>query len=243
MTSRTLTKRLESACLPFGLDVVLPLSLRWYNSAVSPSHSLHSFGRPDALALVVGNSKALWTPLLAHYRLSASPTYIPNHPMEAYVASALDCILPALCKESNTQFETYVGQEVNVMHLQKMLLCTGKVTVSTNTGLCIHPDFSSWFGVRAVVVLDVDVEEPAPLYITTSPPEESSINANWTHYLEKRLRIDPHIPHVYSLDQLAYHYHPEHRQMLLEVLGIESSGKLEEMKAEIGDIICRSKCI
>lgn len=48
-----------------GFDIFHLCSVSWYNHVVGPELALPFDGN---LAVIVGNSKALWPPLLAHYR-------------------------------------------------------------------------------------------------------------------------------------------------------------------------------
>jgi hypothetical protein len=69
---KSITAKLGKALAPHGLDVCAPLQLAWYN-AVVPTHlrlAAPSEQRSDVqtLAILVGNSNALWSPFLAALR-------------------------------------------------------------------------------------------------------------------------------------------------------------------------------
>jgi hypothetical protein len=115
---KSITAKVGSALAPRGLDVCAPLQLAWYN-AVVPTH-LHltapSEQRSDAqtLAILIGNSNALWSPFLAalrkrqwhpltdaegnveqsgcgHCQGTPGVRGWDKHPVDAYVVSAKTC--------------------------------------------------------------------------------------------------------------------------------------------------------
>jgi hypothetical protein len=115
---KSINAKLGSALAPHGLDVCAPLQLAWYN-AVVPTH-LHlaapSEQRSDVqtLAILVGNSNALWSPFLAalrkrqwhplkdaagnveqsgcgHCQGTPGLRGWDKHPVDAYVVSAKTC--------------------------------------------------------------------------------------------------------------------------------------------------------
>jgi hypothetical protein len=69
---KSITAKLGSALAPCGLDVCAPLQLGWYHATVHKHLHLAAPGeqRADAqtLAILVGNSKALWSPFLSALR-------------------------------------------------------------------------------------------------------------------------------------------------------------------------------
>ena len=81
----TRTDEVRYALHAKGLDIVVPLRLRWYNDVAPPSSLItpsSGGARGDALVVLVGNSRALWDPFLAWTRaqLEADPKWLESHP-------------------------------------------------------------------------------------------------------------------------------------------------------------------
>ena len=89
-----LTDRIRAGYARAGLDLVQPFNVAWYNALVTPPHQLPHFGNPDALGILVGNSRALWSPFVRWLRESPRP--LPAHPIDDYVVATIERALEGL---------------------------------------------------------------------------------------------------------------------------------------------------
>jgi len=68
---------IQKGCAAAGFDLCRASSVDWYNRAVEPAYALPDFGRTDALAVIIGNTRRLWAPfvdaLRARPELRADP--------------------------------------------------------------------------------------------------------------------------------------------------------------------------
>ncbi len=91
----TRTDEVRYALHAKGLDIVVPLRLRWYNDVAPPSSLItpsSGGARGDALVVLVGNSRALWPAFCAAH--DTDPVIgDATHPVDLYVARSS----PVLC--------------------------------------------------------------------------------------------------------------------------------------------------
>jgi len=167
-----LIEDLRAALCEKGLDIVEPLRLSAYNE-VAPSHAV-SEHRAEALALVVGNGRAIWQPFLDWLRQrlfaesaeAATIETLGANPVDEYVAA---CLLPAL-EATGTPYDVYWGQDLRperMVVLQKAAQCTGAFAHDgRHSHLCYHATLGSWSSLRAMVIFDkIDgPTEVAPCY-------------------------------------------------------------------------------
>jgi methylmalonic aciduria homocystinuria type C protein len=172
---------LKSTLETYGIDIVQPLALSWYNGCL-PEHALASQILPatlkqnsdDALTLLVGNSKALWPKFLA---FCASDPWILDipHPLNRYiersVITALDQVfIPAVLPPSSTSSSTsslseyysiYWSHETaknlrggeGYVAMQRMAECSGLAFLDHTSHLSFHPKLGPWFSLRCAVVI------------------------------------------------------------------------------------------
>lgn len=157
-----LTNILARRLRPAGIDLVQPLAARWYDDAVAPEYRLpRPAGRSDALAIVLGNSGALWTPFRAW--LAAEPSRLDDpDPIDRYVTGAITAALAEVGVAHEVRF-SYEPPPRRVA-MQRLAHVAGLAAL-TPAMLCIHPTFGPWIALRAAVVLDVaapDGSPPAP---------------------------------------------------------------------------------
>ena len=57
-------EQVRRECAAAGFDLVQPLQVGWYNAQVTGSLRLEDYGSAANLALVIGNTRALWEPFL-----------------------------------------------------------------------------------------------------------------------------------------------------------------------------------
>ena len=147
-----LVGELTAASAPFGLDLVHPFAVDWYNRAVAPSQRLADFGRPSSLGVLLGNTGALW-PVFTE-RLRREPALAElEHPLDSYVQESVGAVTARLTPLSPT---TYFGHTTlpQPLPIQRLSELVGFAAVAPSH-LAIHPLHGPWIALRAVVVLDL----------------------------------------------------------------------------------------
>src|SRR5687768_12220618 len=81
--------RFQASCSRAGLDLVSSFAAAEYNRQVELPERLHDFGRPRALAVLVGNTRALWPAFTTAYAADALLSGSQN-PLDLYVASSVE---------------------------------------------------------------------------------------------------------------------------------------------------------
>ena len=141
-----------------GIDITHALDVRWYNAYIAeeklPLKPLPTFGRKDgALAVLIGNSKALWPEFLK---------WLGEHDDPSAVAEPLDTFTTAAIKEAIATFKGHKRGEVywtsesgsRLVSMQRVAVCSALCYHDSETQLAIHPTFGAWCAFRAVLVLD-----------------------------------------------------------------------------------------
>eukprot|EP01063_Lacrimia_lanifica_P018618 TRINITY_DN25521_c0_g1_i1.p1 TRINITY_DN25521_c0_g1~~TRINITY_DN25521_c0_g1_i1.p1 ORF type:complete len:287 (+),score=77.99 TRINITY_DN25521_c0_g1_i1:36-896(+) len=169
-------RRLLDAGTPKGIDIVHPLAVGWYNDHVASSDPerrrkllpLPEYGRgAGCAAVVVGNTKALWEPMLrwaagkaaagVNGGVEGRAAAAPEHPVDEYCREALEEIFAAVFPD--TRYELFwswtTGCEGKLVPLQRAAEACGLAYLDHNTHLCIHPEYGAWFSLRLVAVLDL----------------------------------------------------------------------------------------
>ncbi|KAE9339421.1 hypothetical protein PF008_g11591 [Phytophthora fragariae] len=178
LEQRRVCALLHSALAAKGLDVLIPLSVESYNryleahsaDAASP---LMRFKLPipgdqngtqsSHLLVLVGNSKALWDPLLDFVQLEMQQNEgrVLDDPVDRYVKQTVSSSLKELagsCKAFEYAKVYWVADtEPGKMILaQKMALAARAVSHCPPSQLCLHPVLGPWLAFRCAVVLGVE---------------------------------------------------------------------------------------
>ena len=95
--------RFERECLRAGLDLVHAFAVSDYNQAVAAQERVPSFGRERALAILVGNTRALWASFSAACRRDAALAQAA-HPLDEYASSTIERAITTL-KRFKKKFE------------------------------------------------------------------------------------------------------------------------------------------
>ena len=213
---QALCERFAAGCADGGLDLVQPFRAAWYNAAVDQALRLPDFERPDALALLVGNSRRLWDPFVAALR--ARPALrASSHPIDDYVASVVQGAAAAIEPRWSVRWANRVGP--GMVAMQRAAAIAGLAWLSPSY-LSVHPQFGPWIGLRAVVVVDVPgPAEPAPamppvcdacesacLPVLSAATRDSDAAGDWRRWLAVRDACPVGRPFRYDDDQIRYHY-------------------------------------
>lgn len=147
-----------------GLDLARAFDASEYD-AMARAHGglrpLAAFVRPRPLALLVGNTRALWPHFLAAYRSDPALRAAPD-PLDTWVAARVSDALASSPVASVLHLASDRGE-----HLVSMLRAA-EASGLARTGpahLAVHPEHGPWFGLRALVVFDADAHTataPAP---------------------------------------------------------------------------------
>ncbi|MDP6942891.1 MAG: hypothetical protein QF464_01980 [Myxococcota bacterium] len=135
-----------------GLDLVTFFDATAYNRAIAGHpflRPLETFGRDHVLALLVGNTRALWPAL--RRAIQSDPTAPTRDPVDNYVARNINA-----CVE-NCQISTHVYLSHEEGPRLVSMLHAAEVSGMAQVGpahLALHPRHGLWFALRAVVVFD-----------------------------------------------------------------------------------------
>ncbi|KAI8920574.1 hypothetical protein BC831DRAFT_478788 [Entophlyctis helioformis] len=220
---------------PSGLDLVQPLDISWYNRAVPPAFRVHVPGvdTDSCLAILVGNSRAFWTPFTASLATHGS-AWLATHanPVDDYVAEAVGRAVSEVGDET-------VGETVHVWHsfqtsegrlvaFQRCAHESRLAVYNEGCGLVLHPTHGPWIALRSLVVLPgvrgppaqpAPVADPLPASLTAELSAQTAAlmaaaaesGYDWRPWREMRLRVSALMgPDVhgsaYPPDMLDYHY-------------------------------------
>lgn len=120
--------QLGPALAAAGLNILQPFSVQAYNGACPPSGQLlPTYGRSRTLALLIGNSAALWRPFVAWLAEGLPARLQQPNPLDAYVGEALAAALGGCAaltgvetqaRLSTDTGERFVDSECWVLHLK-----------------------------------------------------------------------------------------------------------------------------
>ena len=210
-------KNLELDLEKSGFDL-----FSWFNTAAyfHPDHRLENYARKHgALAIVIGNSKALWDPFLA------SRPAGPN-PLDHYTEQAIQ----NACASQEHRSTIYFGHttEPAPIPIQHIAQTAGLARIGP-AGLCIHSRHGLWFGLRAVVTFDVPgpVGQQAPEDLCSACRDKPCVKAleyaitlgktaTWHNWLAVRDACPVGIASRYDQGQLTYHYTKDPRALLVD---------------------------
>lgn len=203
----TLRARIE----PHGFDLIAPLQVGWYNAQVDHAYRLPDFGEPTSLAVVVANTRALWSRFLAAVRERPALQDDAN-PLDAYTVDVIAAAVASLEVRAEVRY-AYEPPPRRVA-MQRLAHVAGLAYLSPSY-LCIHETYGPWIGLRAAIVFDAP--GPAAPLNTPAPPCECTNNCKpaleralasntWRDWLDVREACPAGRAHRYDDDQIEYHY-------------------------------------
>ena len=190
-----------------GFDVIQPLKVSWYNdyliakglatdstsyledageqhvsgSNFTLSH-LPDYGRgKNALAFIVGNSKAMWPCFLRWLKQQPDPAM--KDPIDTYAAQAINAAAAEFAEfAGTTKFDIFWSADLTperLVDMNRAALVAGLCSFSEDMFLSVHPVFGSWVAFRAVIVFDLDASHlgDRPEHLPSPLTEEEAENA------------------------------------------------------------------
>lgn len=151
-----IVESLRGACESAGLDLVHPFNVAHCDWAAYDSAALT---RPNALGVLIGNTRALWMPLIRAFRAETTLNQAPN-PLDRYVTDRVTNAVQRATARPTRLFFSHVTAPAP-FPIQRLAREVGLATL-TPSHLALHPLHGLWFALRAVVLVDVDGPESAP---------------------------------------------------------------------------------
>ena len=217
-----------------GFDVVAPFAASAYDRRRPEGFApLVPPGADDALAVLVGNTRALWPRLRA--ALAADPALAAaSDPLDAYTERTV----------GRAVAEAFGERVVRVAYAHEggagrvAMVCAAEAAGAAQrgpTGLAVHPIYGPWWALRAVAVLDLpppwDTRPPArPCDGCPAPCRPAArvverlraardgdgrafVRAHFGALVEMRAACPVGAEHRYGPDQLRYHYLHDRRTL------------------------------
>jgi hypothetical protein len=213
-----------AACETAGFDLVHPFNLA--DCAVTELNELAS--RPGRLGILIGNTRRLWPRFMAAVR--AEPELArAEHPLDRYVTERLSLVA------TRHHLRVIFGHvtEPAAFPIQRLAEQTGFASLSPSH-LAVHPQHGPWFGLRAVLLGEMEGPPPGPrvagpcagcsapcvpaleraLAVSGSPLGSAAIAAHTREWIAVRDACPVGRASRYSDAQLDYHYAPAARKLI-----------------------------
>jgi methylmalonic aciduria homocystinuria type C protein len=193
-----------------GLDIWHPFDAR----AVAEELALPRLAdRERPVGILIGNTRALWAPLLA---ARAADPELASHrnPIQRYTESVIDREASALGAIAYYSHHRYDGA---YLPFQRIASAAGLAWLAP-THLLVHPTYGTWFALRAVLLAP---GTPPPVAPPVAPPcvcdaacrdaYDAAVRAigdpsDWTPWLALRDACPVGRQHRYGDNQIRYHY-------------------------------------
>lgn len=224
--------QLEEQCTNTGYDLLQPLCIGWYNEAVAAPYRVRDFGDPRSLAVVIGNTRALWQPfrraVARDSRLAGA-----RHPLQEYTRRVIDAAVSHLELDCEVHFDFELPPRRVAM---QTLAHVAGLAFKSPSGLSVHATYGPWIALRALIVLPVpgppgaapSLSPPCDCQHNCTPPlqralalsnrgsgsaDEGIVAQNWQAWVAVRDACPIGRAHRYSDAQIGYHY-TKNRQWL-----------------------------
>jgi methylmalonic aciduria homocystinuria type C protein len=220
---------LAAALAPQGFDLTAALRVGWYNDAVGWRSRLRDYGRPESLAVLVGNTRAFWGPFIDALREDPALLADPN-PVEAYSMRRIGTAAEAIGEPCQIFWAHRVG--LKVVAIQKLAQIAGLAWLAPSN-LCVHPKYGPWIALRGVIVFDLEgppgppptIADPCgachqgcgPAFRRALAGDGFEGSEPWKPWLALRDACPLGRAHRYEDDQIRYHYAKD-RSVLLRTV-------------------------
>jgi cyanocobalamin reductase (cyanide-eliminating) / alkylcobalamin dealkylase len=221
---------LRRGCEAAGFDLVQPLQVGWYNAIVSGSLRLEDFGSSTHLAVVIGNTRALWPKFLAALRADAALLASP-HPLYRYTELAISAACAGLPQPLSLRWSHAGGS--GLVAMQRLAHVAGLAYLSESQ-LSVHAAHGPWIGLRAAVSFALPGPSGPPpqlphpcgscagqcrpafeqaLAATSAALTEAGVQHNWQLWLACRDACPTGRAQRYDEAQIRYHYLKDRQQL------------------------------
>lgn len=229
---RAVVAHVRTTCASRGLDLVQPLQVGWYNEAVDAAYRLPDFGRSGAdagaLALVIGNTRALWPRLREALAQDAALAAHPD-PVDHYCERVVRAALAGVARPWEVRFAPEPPPRRVAM--QRLAHVAGLAYLAPSY-LSVHPVYGPWIALRAAVVVDMDGPPGPPPALappcdcaarcaprlraaqaqaSTPVPSAGEMESRWRAWLAVREACPVGWAHRYGDEQIRYHYIKDRR--------------------------------
>jgi methylmalonic aciduria homocystinuria type C protein len=227
--------RLHEQCAPAGFDLAGACRVGSYNRAVEGVLRLSDFGTPDHLAVVVGNSRALWQPFVAALRSDPSLCASAD-PLDRYTERVIGGAVATLGLRAELRWAHDVGP--GLIAIQRLAQLAGLAQLSPGH-LSVHPVHGPWIALRAAITFDVlgpaEISVPSEQVCNAcagacAPAFERALaslaepgGGDWRSWLACRDACPVGREQRYDDDQIAYHYTKD-RSILQRLASRDPSG-------------------
>ncbi len=213
---RGVHRQIARECEAAGLDLAEPLQVGWYNRVVEPDLRIPDFGRPGSLAIVIGNTRAIWPHLLRALHVDRT-LFAGSDPVERFAEEVVERARSRSEIRSEVRWSHTVGERMVAM---QRLAHVGGLAYLSPVHLSVHPLHGPWIALRAVVVLDVtgpagdppiwrspcDACEQACVPVMRSLAARPSTEVSPLDWVAVRDACPIGRGSRYSAEQIEYHY-------------------------------------
>jgi methylmalonic aciduria homocystinuria type C protein len=144
---RAIREQLAERCTPSGLDVVHAFHSATFDRIRAAGSEIEQFGQTDRLALLIGNTRALWPRFMAHIAACES---LAADPLDAFVEAR---VREALAGMPPLRRAVYWAHGRPAQPFQRLAELSGLASLSPSH-LSVHRDHGPWLALRAVVIVD-----------------------------------------------------------------------------------------
>lgn len=136
-----------------------------YNKACK-RYPLPTYGRKNAVGVIVGSTKAFWPFFEKYVRSFKDPETLPKDPIDAFHEHVVSETLKSREVLANTEWEARYDwnspRSGRFVHVQTAGHLAGFAFYDQDVFWSAHPVFGFWFVYRAVVVFNCEWEGPLP---------------------------------------------------------------------------------
>jgi cyanocobalamin reductase (cyanide-eliminating) / alkylcobalamin dealkylase len=221
---RTIVEQLTRICTAAGFDLVWPARVGWYNRVIAPEYRLPDLGDPGSLAVIIGNTRALW-PRFCEALAADAELAGHAHPLDCHTERVIGAAVSASAR--SLPWELRFGHEPPPRRVAMQALAhQAGLAYLTPSHLSVHPVHGPWLALRAVAVFALPGPEiqPAPARPCdceahclprvaealagsgAAGVDEAGVRARWRAWLAVRDACPVGRAHRYDEAQIRYHY-------------------------------------
>jgi len=228
--ARRVVEQLRQACAEAGFDLVQPLQVGWYNELVTGTLKLEDWGSASHLAVVVGNTRALWPKFLRALRQDPE-LLAAAHPLQSYTEQSISRLVSLLGLPVSVRWSHAGG--AGLVAMQRLAQSAGLAYLAESQ-LSVHPTYGPWIALRAALSFALPGPSgPAPqlrhpcggcgtrcrpaferaLQASQQGSEGVSVEPSWLLWLACRDACPTGRQHRYDEAQICYHYLKDRNQL------------------------------